>query len=129
MIRKVLHIIVIAVLALNLMGIWAFASAFDCGMECCKPDDWTGTVSYEAPSCCQMDDITCDFETGQYEELFDTAICCFNTSDGQQLTADSLSYSGIKDTFTHSPKYPFTELSPVPHQEQPLYLSNASFLC
>ena len=51
------------------------------------------------------------------------------SADSRQLIADTLSYSGVKDTFTHSPTYPLTEFSSVPHQEQPLYLSNASFLC
>jgi hypothetical protein len=129
MIKKGLHILVIAVLALNLMGAWVFASAFDCGMECCKPGEWAGTTSFEAPSCCAMDEVTCGFEAGQYEELFDTAICCSNSATSHQLTADTLSYSIIKDTFTHSPTYPLTEFSSVPHQEQPLYLSNAAFLC
>jgi hypothetical protein len=68
MIRRVLHILVIAVLALNLMGAWAFASALDCGMACCEPGDWAGTTSFEASSCCQMNDVTCGFETGKYEE-------------------------------------------------------------
>jgi hypothetical protein len=76
-----------------------------------------------------MDEVTCGFETGQFEELFDEALCCFHSSDSRQLTAEGLSYSGIKDTFTHSPTYPLTEFSSVPHQEQPLYLSNAAFLC
>ena len=35
--------------------------------------------TFEAPSCCAFDGVTCGFETGQYEELFDTAICCFTS--------------------------------------------------
>ena len=80
MVKKTFHIMIVAVLALNLMGALAFASALDCGMACCKTDEWSDTPSFEAPSCCQMSDVTCGFETGQYEEIFDAAICCYNTT-------------------------------------------------
>ena len=63
MIRKIFHILVIAVLALNLMGAWAFASILDCGMECCKPGELasTGVDYYDAPSCCDYDGVQCGF--------------------------------------------------------------------
>ena len=114
MIKKALHILVISVLALNLMGAWAFASAFDCGMECCQPGDWADTTSYEAVSCCQMNDVTCGFETGQYEELFDTAICCFTGSADQSKTFTALvnAVSSYPDTPTL--RYSVTAFSVLP---------------
>ena len=128
MLKRTFHILVIAVLALNLMGAWAFASAFDCGMECCKPGEWAGTTSYEAPSCCQVDDVTCGFETGRYEEIFDTAICCFNSADSHKLTADSL-VASVAHAPTHPRSHAYTLLNDPSPQSTPLYLSNASFLC
>jgi len=128
MMRKVFHILVIAILALNLMGAWAFASALDCGMACCEPGDWAGTTSFEASSCCQLSDVTCGFETGQYQELFDTAICCFTGSaDQDQASADLIADKVNTDTPT--PRYTVTVLSTGPPQSTPVYLSNASFLC
>ena len=129
MIKRFLHILIIVVLALNLMGAWAFASAFDCGMECCELGDWPGTVSYEAPSCCAMDEVTCGFETGQYEELFDTAICCFNSADSRQLTADGVSPTAAIIADTPTTPYSGTVLSIPPPPAPPLYLSNETFLC
>jgi hypothetical protein len=130
MIRKALHILVIAILALNLMGAWAFASAFDCGMACCQPSETAeaGIPTIEAASCCQMSDVTCGFETGQYEELFDTAICCFTGSaDQDQASADLIADKVNTDTPT--PRYTVTVLSTGPPQTTPVYLSNAAFLC
>ena len=129
MIKKVLHILVISILALNLMGAWAFAAAFDCGMECCKPGDWAGTTSYEAPSCCQMTDVTCGFETGQYQELFDTVVCCFNTTSSVDDNSYELLTSDALYAHTYKRTYAYTLLKENPPQETPLYLSNASFLC
>jgi hypothetical protein len=128
MIKKSFHILVIAILALNLMGAWAFASAFDCGMECCKPGDWAGTISYEAPSCCQMTDVTCGFEAGQYEELFDTAICCHS---GLQKIGEEWDLNASWSIFSPSPALPLppSEGSTGPPQSTPVYLSNAAFLC
>jgi hypothetical protein len=128
MIKRVLHILVIAILALNLMGAWAFASALDCGMACCEPGDWAGTTSFEASSCCQMNDVTCSFETGQYQELFDTAICCFTGSaHPDQASADLV--ADKVNTDTPIPPYSVTVLSTGPPQSTPVYLSNAVFLC
>ena len=128
MIRKTLHILVIAILALNLMGAWAFASALDCGMSCCEQGDWAGTTSFEASSCCQLSDVTCGFETGQYPELFDKAICCFTGSAHQdQASADLVADKVNTDTLI--PRYTVTVLSTGPPQSIPLYLSNAIFLC
>ena len=129
MFKKSLHILIISVLALNLMGAWAFASAFDCGMECCRPADHSGTVSYEAPSCCEMGDVTCGFETGQYEELFDTVICCHNGSahKSQVSNANVIVSGNIPDT--PIPRYSDTVFSLPSHQSPPVYLSNAVFLC
>ena len=128
MIRKTLHILVIAILALNLMGAWAFASAFDCGMECCQPGDWGGTTSFEAPSCCGLDDVTCDFETGQYQELFETAICC-HTGNTYSQAAAALITAGKISPDTPTPRYTDTGFLTGPPQSTPLYLSNASLLC
>jgi hypothetical protein len=128
MIRRTLHILVIAVLALNLMGAWAFASALDCGMECCQPGDWAGTTSFEASSCCQMNDVTCGFETGQYQELFDTAICCFTGSAHQDLASADLVADKV-DSDTPTLRYTVTALSTASPQSTPVYLSNAVFLC
>jgi hypothetical protein len=129
MLKKTFHILVIAILALNLMGAWAFASALDCGMECCKPGDWAGTASFETPSCCQMSDVTCGFETGKYEELFDTAICCFTGSADKSQAFTALTSAIGSNPDTPTPRYAVTTFSvPLP-QAIPVYLSNASFLC
>lgn len=130
MIRKTLHILVIAILALNLMGAWAFASALDCGMGCCEQSETaqSGIATFEAPSCCAFDGVTCGFETGQYEELFDTAICCHTGSAHQdQASADLVADKVDTDTPTH--RYSVTALSTAPPQDTPIYLSNASLLC
>jgi len=129
MLKKTLHILVIAILALNLMGALAFASAFDCGMECCKPGDWAGTTSYEAPSCCQMSDVTCGFEAGQYEELLDTAICCYNSTSSADNASYELLTSGALDIPTHVRTYAHTFPEVISPNSTPVYLSNASFLC
>lgn len=127
MMKKVFHIGFICVLALNLMGAWALASALDCGMACCKPGDWAGTTSFEAPSCCQMNDITCGFETGTFEEIFDTAVCCFSTPDNNQHSA-ALDIVKV-DTDIPTYRNTVTRLSTGPPPDTPVYLSNASFLC
>jgi len=128
MYKRVFHILIIAVLALNLMGAWAFASAFDCGMECCKPGEWAGTISIEASSCCQMSDVTCGYETGQYEDLFDEAICCHssvNKVSGEWDLNISSSLLSPSPTLRFPPSERFTA-SP---QTTPIYLSNATLLC
>jgi len=128
--RKVLHILVIAILALNLAGVWAFASAFDCGMACCEPGEAAraGIPILEAPSCCQVDGVTCGFETGQYNELFDTAICYHNRVQKIAGEWDLIISSNL---FPPSPtlRFPPSERSTGPPQSTPLYLSNAVFLC
>ena len=132
MIRRTFHILVIAVLALNLMGAWAFASILDCGMECCKPGEWaaSGVASYEAPSCCDYDGVQCGFEAGQVDELFDEAVCCFNSAASNQLTAVAITSAdgayALTDLRTHGRT--LYDLHPPP-LETPLYLSNATFLC
>lgn len=129
MIRRTLHILVIAILALNLMGAWAFASAFDCGMECCQQGDWGGTTSFEAPSCCGLNDVTCSFEAGAVDELFDEAICCFTGSPDQSQTFTALINAVGSNPDTPTPRYSVTAFSVPPPQSTPLYLSNASLLC
>jgi hypothetical protein len=128
MLKKTLHILVIAILALNLMGAWAFASAFDCGMECCQQGDWAGTTSFEAPSCCGLNDVTCSFEAGAVDELFDEAICCFT---GVQKISSGFALISSSSIFSPSPTLPLAtsaRSAPLP-QSTPLYLSNAVFLC
>jgi len=129
MLKKTFNILVIVILALNLMGALAFASAFDCGMACCEPGDWAGTTSFEASSCCQMNDVTCGFETGQYQELFDTAICCYNSTSSADNASYELLTSGALDTPTHIRTYTRTFLEVISPKSTPVYLSNASFLC
>ena len=131
MIRKALHILVIAILALNLMGAWAFASALDCGMGCCEQSETarSGIPTFEAPSCCAFDGVTCGFETGQYEELFDEAICCYNSASAN----DDVSYEFLTAGALNPPTHPRTHASAFleapPPQTTPIYLSNAVFLC
>jgi hypothetical protein len=130
LIRRTFHILVIAVLALNLMGAWAFASLTDCGMECCKPGEWaaSGVASYEAPSCCDYDGVTCGFEAGAVDELFDEAICCFT---GAQKVSSGFVLVSSASIFSPSPTLPVapSARSAPPPLETPLYLSNAAFLC
>lgn len=129
MIRKSLHIAMMVVLAMNLTGAMALASLLDCGMACCKPGDWVGTTSLEAPSCCQMSNVTCGFETGQYEELFDTAICCFTGSAHQNNVFTALVHEVGNNADTPIPRHTVTALSTGPPLSAPVYLSNASLLC
>jgi len=113
---------------MNLMGAWVLASSIDCGMECCNPGEWSGASSFEASSCCQMNDVTCGFETGQYQELFDKAICCHNGIQKISATWDLVVSSSL---LTPSPTLRFTpsERSTGHPRSEPLYLSNASLLC
>jgi hypothetical protein len=126
--KRFLHTLIISVLALNLMGAWAFASLLDCGMVCCQSGDRAGVVSYEAPSCCEMGDITCGFETGRYDELFDTAICCHS---GVQKIAGEWDRTVDSGIFFPSPtlRFPPSEVNTPPPKTAPVYLTNASFLC
>ena len=131
MTRKIFHILVITILALNLMGAWAFASILDCSMGCCEPSETAqaGIPTYEAPSCCDIAGVTCGFEAGAVDELFDEALCCFNSAYSKQMTAVTIqaadSINGITELRTHG----HTLRSAPPPLETPLYLSNATFLC
>jgi hypothetical protein len=131
MIRKTFHILIIAILALNLMGAWAFASLLDCGMGCCESSETaqSGIPTFEAPSCCAVDGVTCGFETGQYEELFDKAICCYNSTSSTDDSSYELLTAVALNTPTNSPTYTHTFHSNGPPQSTSIYLSNAVFLC
>jgi hypothetical protein len=131
MFKRAFHIIVIAVLAMNLTGVLAFAYATDCGMECCKPEEWsgTGTASYESASCCGMDDVSCGFETGQYEELFDEALCCFNGSISKNRAVSNLLATIDGNADIPILRYSVTRHSKGSPQTVPVYLSNATLIC
>ena len=125
MIRKTFHILVITILALNLMGAWVFASILDCSMGCCEPSETAqaGIPTYEAPSCCDIEGVTCGFETGAVDELFDEALCCFNSAYSKQMTAVTIpaadSMNGITELRTHGrtvdrfQKPPLTQFLPL----------------
>ena len=120
--------LVIAVLALNLMGVWAFAASLECGMECCESSDQADAISLKAPSCCQLSEVTCNFEPGQYQELFDKAICCHNSAQkisGEWGLVVSLGIFSPSPTLLFSP---FERTTGPPHKT-PVYLSQATFLC
>ena len=131
MTRKIFHILVIAILALNLMGAWAYASLLDCDMDCCKLGEWaaSGVTSFEAPSCCDFAGVTCGFEAGQVDELFDEALCCFNVTSSNDQTAVVLPAADEINAHTHLRTLARTYHSTGPPLETPLYLSNATFLC
>lgn len=131
MLKKSSHILIITVLALNLTGAMAFSFTTDCGMQCCVSAEWAGTgnPSLEAPSCCDMDGVTCGFEGSQYQELFDDAICCFNkVGSAQDVSDDLLNATGIHPP-VHSSTHALTLHSTGPPKAVPLYLSNATLLC
>ena len=130
MLKKVFHITIMAVLALNLTGAMAFASLVDCGMECCKPEDWasTGIVSYEAPSCCDSDRTTCGFETAQAPEAFDKVVCCHLST--AKVSGDAIAPSPWGVTASPAqPSTPFSAFSTGPPPDTPLYLSKLSLIC
>jgi hypothetical protein len=114
------------------MGAWALASIADCGMDCCKPNEWasSGAPSYEAPSCCDTADTTCGFEAGTVEELFDEVVCCFNSAGGYHLSITTINASA--DDFVDVDPRTHARTLHAPHSDlpdTPLYLSNAAFLC
>jgi len=126
---RTFHIAVMALLVLNLSGASAFSFSADCGMECCRPADWDGTSSYEAPSCCGMDGVTCGFETGRLEEFLETALCRSASSYSSNQHHNSIpAIAGISSS-THIRTYAlalnFTGSPPA----TPVFLSNAAILC
>jgi hypothetical protein len=127
--KRSFHILVIAVLALNLSGAAALTYAADCGMECCKPADWAGTISFEAPSCCEMDGVTCGFETGRFEDLFATVITRFNTTGSANHLSNNFSVvvSSYAPAYsrTHAPAFNSSGSPPTAS----IFLSNAVILC
>ena len=130
MIRKALHISVIAILALNLMGVWAFAGAFDCGMECCRVSETAkaGIPTFESPSCCSIDDVTCGFEAAGYDELFDEVLCCHSPSSSASIDlflADDLS---VAESGENLPG-PTTLVDLQQAQPPPIYIQNLSLIC
>ena len=129
MTKRIFHIAFIALLALNLSGAGSFAYSPDCGMECCEPADWEGTVSFEAPTCCDMDDVTCGFEAVPLEDLFEEAICCHNGGNLKTFGQDSLSLAVSYYALTHAPTHPLTLASIGSPATAPIFLSNAAILC
>jgi hypothetical protein len=130
MIQKTLKILLVLMLAMNLVGAWAFAMPYDCGMACCETSDLAseGIPTYEAPSCCQTASTTCSFETGQYDEFFDEVVCCYTTSnvdEGSQIL------SIIKSNeILVSENFPVIEVRTTgPPHAAPIYISNLALLC
>ena len=130
MIRRSFNILLIAVLALNLMGAWAFASSLDCGMECCEISDTAkaGIPTIESPGCCQTAGVTCGFETGQYKEFFNDVLCCYTgvqkVSDGWDLAVSSPLFSP-----STAPLFPTSESYTGPPPNTPLYIHNLTLIC
>jgi hypothetical protein len=130
MFKKTSHILIIAVLALNITGATALSFAADCGMQCCESAEWAGngSASFKAPSCCEMEGVTCGFEAGQHQELFDEAIC--SQASVQKVQGER----GINVPSGFFPSSPISLFPPFeqangPPQSTPLYLSNATILC
>ena len=130
MLKRTLHIIVAAVLVLNLTGAIALSFAGDCGMECCRPAEgtMTGAASLEAPSCCSANDVTCSFEGHRYQELFDEALCCH--TDTRKVSGD-WRMNVASDLL---PSVPVLLFSLSVHStgsppSVPVYLSNATLIC
>ena len=127
--KRFFNILVIALLALTLMGAPAFAFSPDCGMDCCRPPDRAGAAFFEAPSCCNLDGVTCGFEAGRFEALLDEALCCPNSgnlpSDGIDILSFADSYLAHTRLRTHPPTFNLLGSQPT----IPVYLSNAAILC
>ena len=127
--KKFFHILIVVLLVLNLTGIPAFSFTADCGMDCCRPAHRAGTVSFEAASCCNMDGVTCGFEAGQWEELFDTAVCSSNsvnsTTDGIDILSFTVSYLVHSHLRTYPPTFVLTGSPPT----VPVFLANSAILC
>lgn len=132
MIRKTTNILLIAVLALNLMGAWATAMPLNCGMECCRPTEavLSDAPMIEAPGCCDRSGVTCTFESGQYEELFDDVLCCI--SSGFKVNQASIPLGANVDGdvgASQPPRFTIPVHVNGPPSETPLFLTNAAFLC
>lgn len=128
MLKKILNILIVAIIALNLAGGWVFASSLDCGMECCDNGGQADTSSFEASSCCHLSDVTCGSGTGHHQELFDKAIC---HHAGTQKAPNKWGPDPTSLIFTNSPalRYPTFRGSPGLTRTLPVYLSNASLIC
>ena len=128
--KKTVHIAIITLLALNLMGSWAFALAGDCGMECCAVSDTAtaGVPVFEAPSCCSSEGTTCNFESTPHEELFDEVLCCFaqSHSAGSDITASYIFASASLEAYSYQNVFPGDF---IPSYQEPLFLKNLSILC
>lgn len=130
MLRRIGNIALIAVLALNLMGVWAFASSYDCGMACCQPSETAkaGIPTFESPSCCQTSGITCTFESVDYEELFDEVLCCYTGAHRVSGQWDH-AITSLPDIPSSDPSFPPSESSTGPPQNTPIYIHNLTLIC
>jgi hypothetical protein len=126
MVKRIFYIVFITLLALNLSGATSFAYSSDCGMKCCQPSGWAGTVSFIAPTCCDMDGVTCGFETDRFEELFDAVLARINsTNSTNQLSNNPFTVANLY-TPAHSCTYSITPNPTESPPSTPVYLSNSA---
>jgi len=128
--KKTFHIVIIALMALNLMGSWGIASAADCGMSCCASNETAknSIPVYEAPNCCSAGGMSCDLESTSHAELFDEVVCCF----GQTLSSLSADIASSTSSSIFEGALSYHRFSPggtPPSYSEPLFLKNLSILC
>ena len=125
MTRKILHILILAVFALNVLGMSLAYANGSCGMECCaKAPDSIGVTSYEQPSCCNTVSTTCSLESTLPGELVDPVLCSTQCSANPAIArADLTNFeSDLKSSEA------FSEPWGSPHTV-PIFISNLSFIC
>jgi hypothetical protein len=130
MTKRIFNLLIISVLALNLMGAWAFAASFDCGMECCQVSDTAraGIPTLESPSCCQTSGVTCGYQAGHYEELFDEVLCCH--SGVQKVSGEEIrAVHALLMSPSPAPTARLAESSIVKTPSTPLYINNLALIC
>lgn len=130
MLKKTIHILFITVLAFNFMGAWALAMPTDCGMECCQASELAtaGVPVIEYPGCCSTSETTCTFQAGDYQEIFDKALCCHNGGHSAYGMAAAAGLpTGHTEPSLGASCAAWNDTGPP--SAIPLYLNNASLLC
>ncbi len=129
MTRKSLHILILAVFALNVLGMSLAYANGSCGMECCaKAPDSIGVTSFEQPSCCNTVSTTCSTESTLPGELVDPVLCSTQCSANPAIAkADpGIAELTFENNLKSSDAFSQTRGSP---NEVPIYVSNLSFIC
>jgi len=129
MTRKSLHILILAVFALNVLGMSLAYADGSCRMECCaKASDSIGVSSYEQPSCCNTVSTTCSTESTLPGELADPVLCSTQCSANPAIArADQGITELTSENDLKSPEA-FSKTGGSPNAVA-IFISNLSFLC